>query len=160
MRVNASSRRAAILLLIVAFTTCLAPGQTSSSDRPKDETLEILTPLPPEELTVFTKDVLPKVISQTKKAWFPIIPSEAQPPQLEKGKVGIEFELHSDGKITNMKLAFPSGKIALDRAAWGGLTGAQPFSPFPPDVKTEMVRLRFFFSYNMKLDEPTTRPHQ
>lgn len=159
MRANASSRRAAILLLVVTFTICRAPGQTSPSDRPKYEQVDILTPLSPEELPVFTKDVLPKVISQTKKAWYPIIPREARPPQLEQAKVGIEFELHSDGKITNMKLAFPSGKIALDRAAWGGLTGAQPFAPFPPEMKTEMVRLRFFFSYNMKLDESTSRPH-
>jgi len=129
-------------------------GRSSPSDHSKNAIVGILTPLPPEEMTTFTKDVLPTVISQTKKAWLQVIPPEAEPPQSEKGRVCIEFDLHSDGKIKNMKLVSPSGKIALDRAAWGALTGAQPFPPFPPKLKTETIRLQLCFSYNLNADQP------
>jgi hypothetical protein len=49
-----------------------------------------------------------------------------------------------------MLLEGPSGDIALDRAAWGGITGASPYPPFPAGVTVDHIELRFLFSYNEK----------
>jgi TonB family protein len=145
------------LLLAGGFAFC----QTPQSSDEKMGGVEILSNLPADEMTVFTEKALPTIVSQIKKAWYPLIPPVARPPKLEQGRVGIEFELHSNGKISKMILDLPAGKIALDRAAWGALTGAQPFAPFPPELKTETIRLRFFFLYNMvSVDRPASSSHQ
>jgi TonB family protein len=158
MRRNVSGKVVQILMLPLLLASSIAFPQTNQIDAVKSTGVEILSGLPPDQMAVFTGKVLPAIISQTKKAWYPIIPREAQPPQLEKGEVAIEFELYSDGKIRKMVLSSPSGKIALDRAAWGALTGAQPFAPFPPELTTEMIRLRFLFSYDLKPGDTANLP--
>ena len=47
-----------------------------------------------------------------------------------------------------MILEFPSGDVSLDRAAWGGVTGASPYPPLPKDFKGKFLELRFGFYYN------------
>ncbi|MBV8675238.1 MAG: TonB C-terminal domain-containing protein [Acidobacteriaceae bacterium] len=101
----------------------------------------------------FTRIVLPAVLAQTKKSWYPLIPTSAQPPQSEQRRVGIRFELHSDGKIRKMVLESPSGDLAFDRAAWGALCSS--FGAFPPQMKTEFVQLRFLFLYNITMNPPS-----
>ena len=48
-----------------------------------------------------------------------------------------------------MILEFPSGDVSLDRAAWGGITGASPYPPLPKDFKGQFLELRFGFYYNL-----------
>ena len=161
MQGNLKATGLRVFLCSLLMTGSLALCQTPQPTNEKMGGVEILTSLPADEMAVFTKKILPTIASQTKKTWYPLIPAEARPPKLEQSRVGIEFELHSDGKIKSMKLVSPSGKLALDRAAWGALTGAQPFTPFPPEVKTETIRLRFFFLYNMvDVDRPASSSHQ
>ena len=50
---------------------------------------------------------------------------------MKKGKVSIEFVIKKDGSIAGMNLRGPSGDVALDRAAWGGITASVPFAPLP-----------------------------
>jgi hypothetical protein len=47
-----------------------------------------------------------------------------------------------------MKLDRMSGNIALDRAAWGSVTGSTPFAPIPPGFTGELG-LRLYFFYNL-----------
>jgi len=57
-----------------------------------------------------------------------------------------------------MKLVVPSGDVALNRAAWGGITASSPFAPLPAEYKGPFLALRFRFYYNPKkagTDEPT-----
>jgi outer membrane biosynthesis protein TonB len=52
-----------------------------------------------------------------------------------------------------MKLVSSSGDIALDRAAWAGISGSIPFQPLPPNFKGEYISLRFKFYYNPETNE-------
>jgi TonB family protein len=90
-----------------------------------------------------------RIIFDTKRAWYPIIPEAAQPPLLKQGRVGIRFKIMPDGSVKQMILELPSGDVSLDRAAWGGITGASPYPPLPKEFKGQFLELRFFFLYNI-----------
>jgi TonB family protein len=94
-----------------------------------------------------------RVIYDTKRAWYPIIPEAAQPPLLKQGRVGIRFKILPDGSVKQMILELPSGDVSLDRAAWGGITGASPYPPLPKAFKGPFLELRFYFLYNVPLDQ-------
>ena len=96
---------------------------------------------------------LQRVIYDTKRAWYPIIPEAAQPPLLKQGRVGIRFKIMPDGSVKQMILELPSGDVSLDRAAWGGITGASPYPPLPREFKGQFLELRFFFLYNIPLGQ-------
>lgn len=89
-----------------------------------------------------------RVIYDTKRAWYPIIPEEAQPPLNKQGTVFIRFKIMRDGTVADMHLDGPSGDVALDRAAWGGILGASPYPPLPSAFKGKYLELRFEFLYN------------
>jgi TonB family protein len=89
-----------------------------------------------------------RVIYDTKKAWYPIIPPSAQPPLSKQGKVLIRFKILPDGSVKDMILEGPSGDVSLDRAAWGGITGGSPFPQLPKNFKGPFLELRFYFLYN------------
>ena len=90
-----------------------------------------------------------RVIWDTKRAWYPIIPESARPPLDKQGKVMIRFKIMPDGNVTDMVLEGPSGDVALDRAAWAGITGASPYPPLPKVFKGPYLELRFYFLYNI-----------
>jgi len=94
-----------------------------------------------------------RVIFDTKRAWYPIIPEAAQPPLLKQGRVGIRFKILPDGSVKEMILELPSGDVSLDRAAWGGITGASPYPPLPKQFKGPFLELRFFFLYNIPVGQ-------
>jgi len=90
-----------------------------------------------------------RIIWDTKRAWYPMIPEEARPPLNKEGKVLIRFKILPDGTVTDMQLEGPSGDVALDRAAWGGITGASPYPPLPKAFNGPFLELRFYFLYNV-----------
>jgi TonB family protein len=91
---------------------------------------------------------LERVIQAVRMNWYAIIPEEARPPLLKKGRVGIEFAILPDGKVAGMRLASTSGDVPLDRAAWGGITASAPFAPLPSQFHGPYLALRFRFYYN------------
>ena len=94
---------------------------------------------------------LDRVIYDTKRAWYPIIPEEAQPPLLKQGRVAISFKILPDGSVApgSMHLDGPSGDVALDKAAWAGITYAG-YPPLPKEFKGPYLELRFYFLYNIR----------
>lgn len=94
-----------------------------------------------------------RVIFETKRAWYPIIPEAAQPPLDKQGRVAIRFKIYPDGSVKNMVLELPSGDVSLDRAAWGGITGASPYPVLPKNFKGPFLELRFYFLYNINPDQ-------
>jgi TonB family protein len=94
-----------------------------------------------------------RVIEATRRSWYPIIPESARPPLDKQGRVGIRFKIYPDGSVKEMILEFPSGDVSLDRAAWGGVTGASPYPPLPKDFKGPFLELRFGFFYNLDPDK-------
>ena len=91
---------------------------------------------------------LSRVIQAVRMNWYNLIPEAARPPLLERGKVSIEFAILPDGKVAGMKITYPSGDVSLDRAAWGGITASNPFSPLPSEFHGPYLALRFHFFYN------------
>jgi len=91
---------------------------------------------------------LSRVLQGVRQNWYNLIPEIARPPLLTKGKVSIEFVIMKDGRVAGMRIIGPSGVIALDRAAWGGITASSPFPPLPAEFKGPYLALRFHFYYN------------
>jgi hypothetical protein len=88
---------------------------------------------------------------ETEHTWDPLIPDEVNPPILKTGQVQIRFKVGPDGRLLSgsMKLEGSSGDIALDRAAWGALTGSN-YPPLPREFHGPYLELRAVFMYNMR----------
>src|SRR5205085_592827 len=74
---------------------------------------------------------LSRVLHDVRQNWYNLIPEVARAPLMKRGKVSIEFAILKDGRVAGMRLAAGSGDVALDRAAWGGVTASNPFPPLP-----------------------------
>jgi TonB family protein len=121
-------------------------GMSAPSQHPGNEgAVDILS----DTMGVDFGPYIQRVIWDTKRAWYPIIPESARPPLDKRGKVLIRFKILPDGTVTDMKLESPSGDVSLDRAAWAGITGAAPFGPLPRAFKGPFLELRFYFLYNI-----------
>jgi TonB family protein len=84
---------------------------------------------------------------ETEHTWDPLIPDEVNPPILKSGAVQIRFKVLPNGRITDMVLEGRSGDTALDRAAWGALTGSN-YPPLPHEFHGPYLELRAIFMYN------------
>jgi outer membrane biosynthesis protein TonB len=91
---------------------------------------------------------LARVVQNVRTNWYTIVPESALPPIMKKGKLAIEFAIMKDGKVAGMRYAAQSGDVALDRAAWGGITNSNPFPPLPQEFAGQYLYLRFYFYYN------------
>jgi TonB family protein len=93
---------------------------------------------------------LQRVLHDVKQNWYNAIPESAQ---FKHGNLIIEFAITKDGKVAGMKVVASSGDSPLDRAAWAGITGSDPFPPLPSEFGGEYLALRFRFYYNPTKDE-------
>jgi TonB family protein len=89
---------------------------------------------------------------ETEHTWDPLIPDEVNPPIYKSGAVQIRFKVLPNGQVTDMHLEGRSGDTALDRAAWGALTGSN-YPPLPRDFHGPYLELRAVFMYNMRPQE-------
>jgi TonB family protein len=120
---------------------------TGARGRPSGS-LEILS----DTLGVDFFPYLQRVKIEIYKHWYEVLPESVMPPTYKKGKLMIEFAISEDGKVVGMKLVDGSGDTALDRAAWGGVTGSDPFPPLPPEFTKaggHFLSLRCTFTYNL-----------
>jgi outer membrane biosynthesis protein TonB len=88
---------------------------------------------------------------ETERTWDPLIPDEVNAPILKSGMVAIRFKVLPNGRLMDGSLVLEgrSGDVALDRAAWGALTGSN-YPPLPRDFHGPYLELRAFFLYNME----------
>jgi TonB family protein len=93
---------------------------------------------------------LQRVLHDVKQNWYNAIPESAQ---MKHGNLIIEFAITKDGKVAGMKLVAGSGDVPLDRAAWAGIVGSDPFPPLPSDFGGQYLALRFRFFYNPTKEE-------
>lgn len=91
---------------------------------------------------------LSRVVEAVRMNWYNLIPESARSPLFKQGVVGIQFYILPDGKVAGMQLYGPSGDVALDRAAWGGISASNPFPPLPSAFHGAYLGLRFRFFYN------------
>jgi TonB family protein len=116
----------------------------------------------PMEITSDTMGVdfgpyLQRVLHDVREHWYEVIPESAMPPLLKKGEVSIEFVILKDGKIAGMRYVSGSGDVALDRAAYGGITASNPFPPLPAEFRGQYLGLRFTFFYNPDVNESVSK---
>jgi TonB family protein len=90
-------------------------------------------------------------VRETGRAWDPLIPDEANPPLSKTGSVMIRFKILPNGRVMegSMVLEGRSGDSALDRAAWGAITGSN-FPPLPKEFHGPYLELRYLFRYNVE----------
>jgi TonB family protein len=93
---------------------------------------------------------LQRVLHDVRENWYHAIPESAQ---MKHGNLIIEFAITKDGKVAGMKLVATSGDVPLDRAAWAGIVGSDPFPPLPSEFGGQYLALRFRFYYNPTKDE-------
>ncbi|WP_420238691.1 energy transducer TonB family protein [Telmatobacter bradus] len=88
---------------------------------------------------------------ETEKTWDPLIPDEVNPPIYKSGQVMIRFKVLPNGRLMDGSLILEgrSGDVALDRAAWGALTGSN-YPGLPHDFHGPYLELRALFLYNEK----------
>jgi hypothetical protein len=88
---------------------------------------------------------------ETKRTWDPLIPDEVNAPILKRGAVMIRFKVLPNGRLMEGSLVLEgrSGDVALDRAAWGALTGSN-YPPLPHEFHGPYLELRAEFLYNME----------
>ena len=93
---------------------------------------------------------LQKVIRETYRTWDPLIPEEVNPPILKRGECEIVFTVLPNGRLQPhaMILTGRSGDVALDRAAWGAIEGAD-YPQLPHEFHGPYIQLRFRFQYNI-----------
>ena len=88
---------------------------------------------------------LQRILQDVRENWYRAIPESAE---MKKGKLMIEFAITKDGKVADMRLVATSNDVALDRAAWAGISASNPFPPLPSDFTGPYLALRFRFFYN------------
>jgi hypothetical protein len=123
-------------------------GAGETSDHPgQNGAVDILS----DTMGVDFGPYIQRVVYDTKKAWYPIIPEVARPPLNKQGHVQITFRILPDGTIAphSMHLEGGSGDVSLDRAAWAAINYAG-YPPLPKDFKGPYLELRFIFFYNLR----------
>jgi TonB family protein len=91
---------------------------------------------------------LARVLHDLKENWYHVLPASVLPPLYKKGKVSIDFAIGKNGQVEGIRYVSSSGDVALDRAAYGGITGSNPFQPLPKEFSGEYLGLRIHFLYN------------
>jgi outer membrane biosynthesis protein TonB len=140
------------LIALLAVSNAQSPQTSTASAAASDipagaaGNLEVLSDIKGVDF----KPYLSKLIQQIRKNWYNLIPEEARPPQLAQGKTNIEFAVLPTGQVAGMKIVHQSGKVSMDRAAWGGITACNPFDPLPRQFKGDFLALRLHFYYNEK----------
>ena len=96
---------------------------------------------------------LSRVLGAIRKNWYNLVPPEARAPEMKSGKVSIEFVILREGLVAGMHVTAPSGDVAMDRAAWDGITASIPSLLCRSQFTGPYLALRFHFYYN-----PTKMP--
>lgn len=94
---------------------------------------------------------LQRILREIYEQWIPLIPEEAQPPLRKQGATLIRFTINPDGTIAAMNLDGSTHDDALNRAAWGSITGVGQFPPLPKEFHGPNLELRIHYLVN----EPT-----
>jgi TonB family protein len=65
-----------------------------------------------------------------------------------RGRVGLQFNIHRDGHITDVVVAQPSDVDAFNRAAFNAILGSNPVEPLPPEYPDDKAFFTVTFYYN------------
>ena len=68
---------------------------------------------------------------------------------IERGHVVLQFTIHRDGRITDLRIVQPSHNSSFNRAAYNAISSSNPLEPLPPDYPDpEISPFTVTFFYN------------
>ena len=91
---------------------------------------------------------LTKILREIKATWLPLIPEEARPPLNKQGETLIRFTILPDGRIGSMSLDGSTHDDAINKSAWGSITGVGQFPPLPNEFHGPNLELRIHYLVN------------
>ena len=95
---------------------------------------------------------LQRILREIYDVWIPLIPEEARPPLMKSGVTMIRFKILPDGTIGGIYLDGSTHDDALNRAAWGSITGVGQFPPLPSQFHGPNLELRIHYLVNQKTE--------
>jgi len=101
-----------------------------------------------------------QMVQEVRTNWYAAIPKAAYPPLREKGMVVLRFRILKDGSVAELKFVCRSGDVALDRAAYAGISKSSPFSPLPREFHGDSLDFRMTFAYNPDRKKPDKAPER
>jgi TonB family protein len=91
---------------------------------------------------------LQRILREIYEQWIPLLPEETRPPLSKQGTTLIRFTINPDGTIAAMHLDGSTHDDALNRAAWGSITGVGQFPPLPKQFHGPNLELRIHYLVN------------
>jgi hypothetical protein len=159
LRISALILGAAVLAGALTAGAQTAPSASAAPDSFPALSDRLKHPIPPGGYEVLSdtqgvdfKFYLSQWHHITGATWQPLIPKEVNPPTSKSGMVVIRFKILPNGRLVSpdgMTLERRSGDTALDRAAWGAISGSD-YPQLPKDFKGPFLEIRAYFLYNMK----------
>jgi TonB family protein len=86
---------------------------------------------------------LRRFVAQVRRNWF--VPYAAM---TFRGRVVLQFNIHKDGRITDITVASPSDINAFNLSANNAILGSNPTEPLPPEYPDPMAFFTVTFYYN------------
>jgi TonB family protein len=90
-----------------------------------------------------------RFIAQVRRNWF--VPYAAMSMS---GRVVLQFNVHKDGRITDLTVVRPSGIDSFNTSAANALAGSNPTEPLPPEYPDDKAFFTVTFYYNESPDRP------
>jgi TonB family protein len=84
-----------------------------------------------------------RFVAQVRRNWF--IPHAAMS---FRGRVVLTFNIHKDGRITDIAIVSPSNIDAFNRSAYNAILSSNPVEPLPPEYPDPMAFFTVTFFYN------------
>jgi TonB family protein len=84
-----------------------------------------------------------RFVAQVRRNWF--IPSAAMS---FRGHVVVQFNIHKNGRITDVNVVAPSSIESFNRAAYNAIVGSNPVEPLPPEYPDPVAFFTVTFFYN------------
>jgi TonB family protein len=86
---------------------------------------------------------LRRFVAQIRRNWF--VPQAAM---TLRGHVVITFNVHKDGRITDLQIVKPSGVDGFNSSAFGALASSNPTYPLPPEYPDDRAFFTVTFFFN------------
>jgi len=93
-----------------------------------------------------------RFIAQVRRNWF--VPYAAMSMS---GRVVLQFNVHKDGRITDLVVIRPAGIDSFNTSAFNALAGSNPTEPLPPEYPDDKAFFTVTFYYN---ESPTNQRQQ
>jgi TonB family protein len=75
-----------------------------------------------------------RFIAQVRRNW--LIPQAAM---IDRGHVVLQFTVHRNGRITDLRVVRPSHNNAFNNAAYNAIASSNPLEPLPPEYPTDVI---------------------